>query len=81
MTLDQNTLYASMPLPHSSESIAPTLKLSFKPSTIGLDITWTLDPASEMMAERIQGAVDRAGKVGMDVVKTVAEIEWALGNA
>jgi len=81
MTLDQNTLYASIPLPHSSEAIAPTLKLSFKPSMTGLDITWTLDPASEMMVERIQGAVDRAGKVGMDIVKAVAEIERALGNA
>jgi hypothetical protein len=81
MTSDQNTLYASMPLPHSSESIAPTLKLSFKPSTPGLDITWTLDPVSEMMAERIQGAVDRAGQVGMDVVKAIAEIEKALRDA
>jgi len=81
MTLDQNTLYASIPLPHSSEAIAPTLKLSFKPSTTGLNITWTLDPVSEMMAERIQGAVDRAGKVGMDVVKAVAEIEKALRDA
>jgi hypothetical protein len=44
----------------------------------GLDITWTLDPASEMMDERIQGAVDQAGKLGMDVVKAVAEIERAL---
>jgi len=47
----------------------------------GLDITWTLDPASEMMAERIQGAVDRAGKGGMDVVKAVAEMERALKDA
>jgi hypothetical protein len=81
MTLDQYTLYASMPLPHSSKSIAPTLKLSFKPSMTGLDITWTLHPASEMMVERIQGAVDQAGKVGMDVVKAVGEIEKALRDA
>ena len=78
MTLDQNALHASMPLPHSSEAIAPTLRLSFNPSMTGLDITWTLDPASEMMVERIQGAVDRAGKVGVDVVKAVAEVEKAL---
>ena len=81
MTLDQNALYASMPLPHSSEAVAPTLKLSFKPSTPGLDVTWTLDPVSEMMVERIQGAVDRAGKGGMDVVKAVGEIEKALRDA
>jgi hypothetical protein len=47
----------------------------------GLDITWTLHPASEMMVERIQGAVDQAGKVGMDVVKAVGEIEKALRDA
>ena len=81
MTLDLNGLYASMPLPHSPESIAPTLKLSFRPSMTGLEITWTLDPASEIMVERIQGAVDRAQKVGMDVVKAVAEMERALRNA
>jgi hypothetical protein len=78
MTLEENALYAFMPLPHSPEAIAPTLKLSFKPSTTGLDIKWTLDPVSEMMVERIQGAVDRAGQVGMDVVKAIAEIEKAL---
>jgi hypothetical protein len=81
MALDLNALHASMPLPHSSEAIAPILKLSFRPSMTGLDITWTLDPVSEMMAERIQGAVDRAGKLGMDVVKAVAEIEKALRDA
>ena len=78
MALDQNTVYASMPLPHSPEAIPPTLKLSIKPATTGLDITWTLDPASEMTIERIQGAVDRAGQLGMDVVKAVAEIERVL---
>ena len=78
MALDQNTVYASMPLPHSAEAIASTLKLSIKPATTGLDITWTLDPASGTMVERIQGAVDRAGQLGMDVVKAVAEIERAL---
>lgn len=81
MTLDLNALYASMPLPHSPGTIAPTLKLSFNPSMIGLDITWTLDPVSEIMAERIQGAVDRAGKVGMDVVKAVGEVEKTLRDA
>lgn len=78
MTVDQNALYASMPLPHSSEAIAPTLKLIIKPSTTELDITWSLDPVSEMMSERIQGAVDRAERSGMDVVKAVAEIDRAL---
>jgi hypothetical protein len=81
VALDQNTLYASMPLPHSPETISPTLKLFFRPSAPGLDITWTLDPVSEMMVERIQGAVDRAGNVGMDVVKAVAEVEKALRGA
>jgi hypothetical protein len=78
MALDLDALHASMPLPHSSESIAPTLKLSFNPSMTGLEITWTLDPVSEMMVERVQGAVDRAQKVGMDVVKAVAEVERVL---
>jgi len=78
MALDQNIVYASMPLPHSPEAIPPTLKLSIKPATTGLDITWTLDPASGTMVERIQGAVDRAGQLGMDAVKAVAEVERAL---
>ena len=80
MSLDQDGLHASMPLPHSSEAIAPTLKLSFRPIDAGLDISWNLDPVSEIMSELIQGAVDRGRTVGMDIVKAVAEIEKVLGS-
>jgi len=80
MSLDQDGLHASMPLPHCSEAIAPTLKLSFRPIDAGLDISWNLDPVSEIMSELIQGAVDRGRTVGMDIVKAVAEIEKVLGS-
>lgn len=78
MTLESDTLIASMPLPHSAETMAPTLKLSFQPSMTGLDISWTLDPASESNSDSIRGAIDQAGKVGLDVVMAVALVEKAL---
>jgi hypothetical protein len=70
-----------MALPHSTQIMAPTLKLTFHPSTVsGIDISWALEPADQSLSERIQKAVNRACGQGFDVVEAIRTIEAALAE-
>jgi hypothetical protein len=81
MKLDQYGLIASMPLPHSTEVLPPTLEISFRPvkDSLSLDIQWTESPApNDAMRARVEQAVEKGKAVGLNVVRTVTVIEQSL---
>lgn len=81
MTLEHDVVHVSMPLPHSTLAIPPTLKLTFHPSTVsGIDISWTLEPPDQSISTRIQTAVDRARGQGFNLVEAVRRIEAGLAE-
>lgn len=85
MTINNDTLRASMPLPHS-DTLGSTLVLKFslndQESQGGLLIQWEVKPfASDEVRQKIEGAVDAGKEAGLDLVAAVQRIERALPSS